>query len=227
MAIYKGTNRGVLLEIMSSNDIGELQGEARLWEVKKRYNAELGKTSKETIKGYVREDVIVRSQRNRFIAKLPQDLKKLDLMVAHQENGVIKISFVQLKGQNSSFNSSSEPKTLESMAKCFRYETYKEFFFLLPDELNPTIDNKPYEVEMVIGMVYATGSNTKYYDGVEIKYLSGDDFLLYLGLEMDTVDLASEINNDYRVVNHTYDAVHLTDDWFEVYDKCLRKLNYD
>ena len=225
-SINKGTDKGMLLEILMNDDLRNLSELNRLNEVKKAYNNILGKTSKETVKGYVREDIIVLNKKNRFITKLPQDLKKLDLMVAHKDGDEIIISLIQLKGQNSSFNSTSEPKTLESMSDCYNKKTYTDFFELLPDDLNPNINNKKYKVDMVIGMVNATGEKIKENNGVKIKYLSGDKFLLYLGLEIDTIDLANQINNDTRVINHTYDAVSKTDDWYDVYKKCLEKLNY-
>jgi hypothetical protein len=226
--IKKGADPGVMIELLLFSDILSLSNNERKIEVKKRYSEYFGKTSKETKKANVREDIIIKNQKNRFLVKLPQDLKKLDIMAASlDKNGDVSITFSQQKGNNASFNSSSESKTLENISKCIKNETYREFFNLLPDNLNPNKNGKKYFVDTCVGMVNACGENIKYYDEVEIRYLTNDAYLLHLGLEINTVQLAIQIENHEKIINHTYDAVSECCNWDEVYDKCITELNYD
>lgn len=227
--IKKGADPSIIIELLSSDDIRGISIIEKEIEVKKRYSEYFGKTSKETIKANIREDVIIENQKNRFLVKLPQDLKKLDIMAAHIDNinDVVLITFSQQKGNNASFNSSSESKTLESISDCIKNKTYTDFFHLLPDELNPNKNNKKYEVDAVVGMINACGKNIKIKDNISIKYLTGNDYLLYLGLEIDTVQLATQIQTREKVINHTYDAVSECCNWNEIYNKCVRTINYD
>ncbi len=227
--LKKGADPGIILELLSDENMRNLEKKCRKKEIEKKYSAYFGKTSKETIKANIREDIIIKNQKNRFLVKLPQDLKKLDIMAANfdEENDIIKITFSQQKGNNASFNSSSESKTLESISKSINSGSYKEFFFLLPDNLNPDKNGKKFVVDVCIGMVNACGYNVKNEVGVEIKYLTNNDYLLYLGLEIDTVQLAIQIEKHEKIVNHTYDAVSECCNWDDIYDKCISELNYD
>jgi hypothetical protein len=226
--IKKGADPGIILELLLSDFINILPPDEKKIEVKRLYSEYFGKTSKETKKANVREDIIIKNQKNRFLVKLPQDLKKLDIMAASlDKNGDVSITFSQQKGNNASFNSSSESKTLENISKCIKNETYREFFNLLPDNLNPNKNGKKYFVDTCVGMVNACGENIKYYDEVEIRYLTNDAYLLHLGLEINTVQLAIQIENHEKIINHTYDAVSECCNWDEVYDKCITELNYD
>jgi hypothetical protein len=161
--IKKGADPGVMVELLMSDDVKDMSKVDREITVMKRYNEYFGKTSKETVKANVREDIIVKNQKNRFLIKLPQDLKKLDIMAAHIDEGTdeIKITFSQQKGNNASFNSSSESKTLESISNCLNNKTYEIFFNLLPNNLNPNINCKKYQIDAVVGMVNACGKNIK------------------------------------------------------------------
>jgi hypothetical protein len=224
--IKKGADPGVMIELLLSSDILSLSNNERKIEVKKRYSEYFGKTSKETKKANVREDIIIKNQKNRFLVKLPQDLKKLDIMGASlDENGDVRITFSQQKGNNASFNSSSESKTLENISKCIKNETYQEFFNLLPDNLNPNKNGKKYVVDVCVGMVNACGGKVKYHDGVEIRYFTNNNYLLHLGLEINTIQLAVQIENHEKVINHTYNAVSECCNWDEVYDKCVIELS--
>ena len=106
--IKKGADPGIILELLLLDCVKHLPPFEKKVEVKKLYSDYFGKTSKETIKANVREDIIIKNQKNRFLIKLPQDLKKLDIMAAHLDeiNDIIKITFSQQKGNNASFNSS-------------------------------------------------------------------------------------------------------------------------
>lgn len=106
-------------------------------------------------------------------------------------------------------------------------ETYKEFFVLLPDTLNPNKNKKKYVIDVCIGMVNACGSNLKLYDNIEVRYLTNNDYLLYLGLEINTTQLAFQIENIDKIKNHTYDAVSECCNWDEKYDECLKLINND
>jgi hypothetical protein len=225
--VKKGADPSIILDILNNNYIKNLKEFERKEEVKKRYSEFFGKTSKETIKANIREDVIVNNQKNRFLAKLPQDLKKLDLIAAHydKKNDIIVITLSQQKGNNASFNSTSESKTLECISKCINEKTYVEFFNLLPENLNPIKTNKNYKIDVCVGMVNARGENIKKYDNVEIKYLTNDYYLSYLGLEVSTVDIAFEICYNSKITEHSYDAITDCGNWDYIYDKCKEKLN--
>jgi hypothetical protein len=227
--IKKGANPGIILELLLSDNIVILSEPEKKEVVKKKYSEYFGKTSKETMKANVREDIIVKNQKNRFLVKLPQDLKKLDIMAAHldESDDSIKITFAQQKGNNASFNSSSESKTLESISKCVTNNTYKDFFNLLPDNLNPNINGKKYTVDVCIGMVNACGHNIKVQDNIEIKYLTNNDYLVYLGLELNTIQIAIQVENHDKIKTHTYDAVSECYNWDEIYDKCIIEINND
>lgn len=226
--IKKGADPSIIIELLSSGIIVSLSEDEKKNEVKQKYSEYFGKTSKETQKANVREDIMVKNQKNRFLVKLPQDLKKLDIMAASfDENGDVRITFSQQKGNNASFNSSSESKTLENISKCIKNKTYQEFFDLLPDSLNPNKNGKKYFVDVCIGMVNACGGKTKYHDGVEIRYLTNDDYLIHLGLEINTIQLAIQIENHEKIINHTYNAVSECSNWDEIYDKCVKYLNND
>lgn len=227
--IKKGADANVIIEILMSDDVKSLSKIDRENMVIKKYNEYFGKTSKETIKANIREDIIVKNQKNRFLTKLPQDLKKLDIMAAHidTQKDIVVITFSQQKGNNASFNSSSEAKTLENMSKCVNDKTYVEFFELLPENLNPNKNGKKFEIDLVVGMVNARGKNIKNKDGVDINYLTGDDYLLYLGLDINVVELAFQIQRENRIQYHSYDAISECCNWGEIYNECLRILNYD
>jgi hypothetical protein len=150
-------------------------------------------------------------------------------MAAHlcKETDIIKITFAQQKGNNASFNSSSESKTLENISKCVIDGTYKEFFKFLPDNLNPNINGKNYEIDVCVGMINACGTTIKIQDGVEIKYLSNNDYLSYLGLELSTIEVAAQVEKHDKIINHSYDAVSGCCNWDEIYNKCINELNND
>jgi hypothetical protein len=224
--INKGADASIILELLLDIQNENLSESERKELVVKKYNSHFGKTSKETIKANVREDIVIKNQKNRFLSKLPQDLKKLDIIAAHldENEDLIKITFSQQKGNNASFNSSSESKTLESISDCIHEGSYEIFFKLLPDHLNPLKCGKKYKVDVVIGMVNACGENIKLYNGIEIKYLSNDDYLLYLGLEIDIVELAFQIQNEEKIKLHNYDAVSECCNFDEIYNKCLSKI---
>jgi hypothetical protein len=223
MTTKKGADPSIILEILMSMDLSNLNSEQLRDEVKEKYSSYFSKTSKDTIKAIIREDLIIENQKRRTLIKLPQDLKKLDIMaVNYNENkDVIEISLCQQKGNNASFNSTSESKTLECMSDCLLNETYKEFFNLLPDNLNPNKCGKKYVVDVCIGMVNACGSKIKIKNNVEIKYYTNNEYLSYLGLDIDIVELAMLIEKNNRIKNHFYDAISECLNWDEIYDKSL------
>jgi hypothetical protein len=227
--IKKGADPGIILDILFSDNVKLLSPPEKKIEVKKKYSEHFGKTSKETMKANVREDVVVKNQKNRFLVKLPQDLKKLDIMAASidKTNDLIRITFAQQKGNNASFNSSSESKTLENISKCILTHSYQNFFNLLPDSLNPIKNKKKYVIDVCIGMVNACGCNLKIYNNVEFRYLTNNDYLLYLGLEINTTQLAFQIENQDKIKNHTYDAISECCNWDEIYDECVNLIEND
>jgi hypothetical protein len=229
MTTKKGADPSVILEILMSMDLSNLNGEQLRDEVKEKYSSYFGKTSKDTIKAIVRENIVIENQKKRTLIKLPQDLKKLDIMAAHYNDStdMIEITLCQQKGNNASFNSSSESKTLECMSNCYIDKTYTEFFDSLPDNLNPNKTGKKYIVDLCIGMVNAIGGKVKINNGIEIKYYSNDDYLSYLGLDIDTVELAMLIQYHEKIINHSYDAVSDCENWDDIYNKCLNSMiNY-
>lgn len=228
--INKGADPNVIFEFLLMDNIKSLKREKRKEQVKMMYSDNFGRTSKSTIKANVREDIVILNQKNRVLVKLPQDLKKLDIMAVNYNNNedIIEITFAQQKGNSGSFNSSSESKTLESIAKCVNDGTIINFFDLIPnDNLNPNKCGKKYRIDVCIGMVNACGNKKKYQDGVEIKYLSNNDYLLYLGLEISIVQLALQVERHSKVLSHTYDAISECSNWDSIYDECENELNYD
>ena len=224
MTTKKGADPSVILEILMSMELSNLNGEQLRDEVKEKYSSYFGKTSKDTIKAIIRENLIIENQKKRTLIKLPQDLKKLDIMAVNYNEikDIIEVSLCQQKGNNASFNSSSESKTLECMSDCLLNETYKEFFNLLPDNLNPNKCGKKYVVDVCIGMVNACGSKIKIKNNVEIKYYTNNEYLSYLGLDIDIVELAMLIEKTDRIQKHSYDAISECLNWDEIYDKSLK-----
>lgn len=224
--IKKGADPSVIFEILNDNDVKNLKEPFREIEVKKKYSEFFGKTSKETIKANLREEIVVNNQKKRFLVKLPQDLKKLDIMAVHFDSitDCIKITLAQQKGNNASFNSSSEAKTLECISKCVKEKTFTEYFDLLPECYNPIKNGKNYEIDVCIGMINACGEKTKKYNDVEIKYLTNDDYLNHLGLDVNTIDVAYEIYKNSKISEHNYDAVVECKNWEYVYHKCKKKI---
>ena len=74
-------------------------------------------------------------------------------------------------------------------------------------------------------MINACGENLKKYDNVEVKYLTNDFYLSYLGLEVNTVDIAFEIYYNSKITEHSYDAINACGNWDYIYNKCKEKLN--
>jgi hypothetical protein len=221
--LKKGADPSILIEILSNKDIRNIDKVELKEIVKTEYNNYFSKTSLDTCKAIVREDIIVNNQKKRFLSKLPQDLKKFDIIAANynHEKDIIEITLSQQKGNNASFNSSSEAKTLECMSDCFINKTYDVFFQYLPDNLNPIKMNKDYTIDLCIGMVNAVGGKIKTKNGVVIRYYSNDEYLSYLGLDINTVELAMMIQNSDKIKNHHYDAVLECKNWEDIYNKCL------
>jgi len=225
--IKKGADPSIIIQIYNDTpEIMEMGAQERKSIVKKLYSNEFARTSKETIKANVREDIVVRNANSRFLSKLPQDLNGLDIIAAHYDidDDVIKITFAQQKGNNASFNSSSEAKTLENISRCANNKIYVKYFNLLPDDLNPLKNGKNYDVDFCVGMVNACGSNEKKKDDVVINYYCGNKYLRHLGIEIDTVDLAYQVSYEEKVLNHKYNAVDECDNFDYIYDKCEEKL---
>jgi hypothetical protein len=193
IGLKKGADPSIILEIFSTNsNLLLISPSERRVETKKLYSKYFSSTSKETIKANLREDIIIRNQKKRFISKLPQDLKKLDLIVANlnEENNTI---------------------------------SYREYFKFLPDSLNPDISKKKYEIDFVIGMVNAIGFKEYVKNDFYIQYLSGDEYLNYIGLEIDTVEVAHQVMNEKKIIEHEYNAIDQCYNWDYIYEKCEEK----
>jgi hypothetical protein len=76
-------------------------------------------------------------------------------------------------------------------------------------------------------MVNACGHNIKVQDNIEIKYLTNNDYLRYLGLELNTIQIAIQVENHNKIKTHTYDAVSECCNWDEIYDECIIETNND
>ena len=224
--LKKGADPSVIIGILKKNNLNEFNEDDLKEKVKKEYSNYFSRTSLDTYKANVREEIIINNQKRRFLIKLPQDLRKVDIMACHYDNekDIIVISLVQQKGNNASFNSSSESKTLECMSNCFIDKTYIEYFDKLPDHLNPKKNGKNYVVDLSIGMVNAVGGKSKIKNGVKINYYSNDDYLSYLGLDIDIIELSMLIDNNEKIMNHSYDAVNDCKNWDTIYNKCLNRV---
>ena len=227
--IKKGADDSIIIEILNKPGINELKSDERKKMVIMLYNDHFGRVSKETKKCNLREAYVKINQKNRFITLLKQDGNKVDIIAAHYDelSDTIFITIAQQKGNSGSFNTSSEEKTIEKIFDLIESgDTY--FFDMLPDELNPLKTNKKYKLDFIIGFVVACGEKEVTHDkGGVIKYLSGEDYLLYLGLEITTTELALQISKDEIILNHSYDAVSECCNFDQKYDECLKVLNYD
>ena len=196
--------------------------------VMERYNSIYSQDSKDTKIANLREDAMVHFQDDRFIIKLPQDNNKVDLMAAKIENDIVDIRISQQKGNNASFNSTSLAKTIDSLSDFVIKDKVKNYFNLLPDHLNPNINNLEYKVDVIIGMFLAEGKTVKSKDGVDIKFMSNDDYLRFMGIiNNDIVDLDYWVVEQFKSVNHSYDAVNICENFNTIYDKCLNLLKSD
>ena len=190
-----------------------------------RYNEIYSQSSKDTIIANLREDAMVKHQEDRIIFKLPQDNNKVDLMAVKIENGVVSIRVSQQKGNNSSFNSTSLSKTMDMLSDFINNDKIKNYFNLLPNDLNPEVNSLPYNVEIVIGMFLAEGQTTKKGNRVDINFISNNDYLKFMGIfNHNIVDLDYWVVKELKTRNHSYDAVAICSNFDDVYDKCINKL---
>jgi len=212
-----------LLDNNSDLDITEPQFKVM---VENRYNEIYGVTSKETMAANLREDAIIEHQEDYKLVKLPQDGNKVDIMGAKIENGVVSLIVSQQKGNNASFNSTSFQKTLEKLKEFYDNKKVEQYFDLLPDELNPTLNGLPYSLEVIIGMAIACGQSQTLDSERNIKLFSNGEYLEKMGIHSyDMVDITLWVTNHDKIKNHKYDAVSKCCDFDEIYNKCIEKLN--
>lgn len=186
------------------------------------YNSIYSQDSKDTKIANLRESAMVQFQEERIIVKLPQDNNKVDLMAVKLSNNIVDIKISQQKGNNASFNSTSLSKTIDSLSDFVLNNKVKEYFNLLPDNLNPEVNGMDYKVEVVIGMFLAEGKTSKTKHGVEIKFLSNNDYLRFMGIiNHDIIDLDYWVIKQFKLSTHNYNAVNVCTNFDEVYDKCL------
>lgn len=226
----KGASPAQIIEVISGllNEGHSIKSEKLKNIVKERYNEIYSQSSKDTIIANLREDAMVKFQEDRFIVKLPQDNNKVDLMSVKIENGVVDIRVSQQKGNNSSFNSTSLSKTIDMLSDFIVNDKVRNYFELLPDELNPNINNLSYSVNVVIGMFLAEGKTTKSGKGVDINFISNNDYLRFMGIfNSDIVDLDYWVVKELTSRNHTYDAITICGNFDEIYDKCLNLIEND
>ena len=57
--IKKGADAGLMIELLSQKEVQSLSENERKKEIQRKYNEYFGKTSKETFKANVRENVII------------------------------------------------------------------------------------------------------------------------------------------------------------------------
>ena len=196
--------------------------------VRGRYNEIYSQSSKDTIVANLREDAMVKFQQHRFIVKLPQDNNKVDLMAVKIEDEAVSIRVSQQKGNNSSFNSTSLSKTIDMLSDFINNDKFSKYFNLLPDSLNPNINGLPYNVEVVIGMFLAEGETTKKGNGVDINFISNNDYLRFMGIfNYDIIDLDYWVVKELKSKNHSYDAVGICGNFDDVYDKCVNLVRED
>ena len=191
----------------------------------KKYNEIYCQTSKDTIIANIREDAMVEFQEERFICKLPQDNNKVDLISVKIIDNIVSIIVSQQKGNNSSFNSTSLSKTLEKLSEFITENKVKKYFYLLPDELNPTVNGMDYNVEVIIGMFSAVGGTTKTKNGRDIRFTSNDEYLRLMGIiSNDIICLDYWVVNKFKNLNHEYKAIDNCCNFDYIYDRCIQKL---
>jgi len=196
--------------------------------VEKKYNQIYSQTSKDTIMSNLREDAMIRFQKERFIVKLPQDKNKVDLMSANINGNVVSLIVSQQKGNNSSFNSTSLSKTLEKLSEFVIKNKIKNYFNLLPDHLNPDLNGLKYEVEVIVGMFSAVGETFKIKNDITIKFLSNNNYLKYMGIsDNDIVNLDYWVFNQFKTLNHDYSAIDNCCNFEDIYNKCILIIKND
>lgn len=227
--IKRGAHPAVVLDILVKEGVREMNSQERKNFVIQEYNNLYGIPSRQTKRDNLKEFYVFKNQKNRYVSLLEQDGNKVDIIAANYDKDldIVKITIAQQKGGVGSFNTASEEKTLESMFNLSK-NGYDKYFDNLSDDLNPKKNGKKYEVDFVVGLMTACGKKEAIHEsGVVVKYLSGDEYLLYLGLEINTIELYLQINQDDKVKSIQKDTVSECCDFTEVYDKCIEKLNYD
>jgi hypothetical protein len=220
----KGASPIQIIEIIDSliSPNTDINGKDFKNKVKSTYNSIFAKVSKDTKIANLRETVMIHFQEDRLIIKLPQDNRKVDLMSVKIIDGVVDIRVSQQKGNDASFNSSSLSNTLHELKNFINGDKVKEYFHLLPDDLNPLKNKLPYRVDVIIGMFLAIGTTIKKKDGFELKFMSNNDYLRYMGIvSNDICDLDLWVYNEFNKLGHTYDAVDKCDNFDIIYNKCL------
>jgi hypothetical protein len=220
MAISKGISPVQIIEIISSLvDVGfEIDRPDFKSKVISKYNDIFSKNSKDTIIANLREDAMVQFQEDRFITKLPQDNSKVDLMSVKIINNVVDIRVSQQKGNDASFNSSSLSKTIDSLTKFIEGNKITDYFYLLPEHLNPNKNGLKYKVEVIIGMILACGEGNKR----GIKTITNNEYLRYMGiLSKDICDIDYWAYTQLKNRNHEYYAIDKCCNFDIIYDKCI------
>jgi hypothetical protein len=227
--IKRGTHPGVVLDILTKEGVRDMNPQNRKKYVIQEYNNLYGVPSRQTKRDNLKEYYVYKNQKNRSISLLEQDGNKVDIIAGNynEVSDIVEITIAQQKGGSGSFNTSSEEKTLESMFDLSK-TGYDKYFNNLPDELNPNKNGKKYKIDFVIGMMTACGEKgATHENGAVVKYLSGNEYLLYLGLEITIVELFLQINQDDKLNGIQKDTVSECCDFAEVYNECIKLLKYD
>ena len=170
-----------------------------------------------------REDAIVEFQETLPIFKIPQDGNGAVDLAAYKDNGgVITFIICQQKGNNASFNGGGKKQSIAKMKEFVEDGKIKDYFHLLPDDLNPLINEKEWRVEAMYGYFLATGSTS--YETFPV--LSNNDYLNKIGIYSNTiVDLDRWVVNKEEIKNHEYNAREVCSNFDEIYDECLTYYN--
>jgi hypothetical protein len=226
MGITKGASPVQIIEIIESLvNLGlDINNPEFKHKVITEYNKIFSKTSKDTIIANIRENAMIKFQDDRFIVKLPQDNSKVDLMAVKIINGVVEFRVSQQKGNNASFNTSSLESTLNGLSNFVNEDKIRNYFHLLPENLNPLLNNLPYKVEVIIGMFLACGEGDK----GEFKVITNNDYLEYMGiLNKDICEIDYWVHSEFKKRGHEYSAIDKCENFDNIYDKCVNIiLNY-
>lgn len=194
----------------------------------KHYNLIYGQTSKATKESNLMEDGLVEYQEKMVIRKLPQDGYKVDLIAAQlMNNGKISIKIAQQKGNDASLNSASLSSTLTALDEVKKIK-FRDYFNYLPDDLNPNITGRDFELDVIIGYTSAiddrgVGFHRKRELGIEIPYYCRENYLREMGIfsiSMTEIDfwVYQKSKNDQK----EYDAVSECVNFNKSFDECVR-----
>lgn len=217
----KGADPAILFMIMDELVEGGLSTTDRTFkfQVQSQYNAIHKVPSLRTKISNKREEAIIAHQDKLLIFKLPQDGNGMDLAAYKLDDTTIKFILVQQKGNNSTLNGGGKEKAIEKVKEFIDQDKITEYFYLLPDDLNPDKTGYEYSVEPIFGYYLATGSA----DFSGIPVYTNNAYLKKIGIDNSIVRLDRWVISNLDSLE--YNAVEKCTNFDEIYEECLTYYN--